>query len=119
MIAGQIRGFAPGDKWRKEIAENIGNAAVAVLLVSADFLASEFIANHEIPPLLIKAEAAGTRIIPVIVKPCGFARDDSLQSFQCINDPKLPLLGLSEIEQEHLYDQIAAEIYNELKAREA
>jgi hypothetical protein len=35
-----------------------------------------------------------------------------------MNDPKQPLLGLSEIEQEHLYDRIAAEIYNELKQRE-
>lgn len=108
----------PGDKWRQEIADNIGKAAVAVLLVSADFLASEFIVNHEIPPLLIKAEASGTRIIPVIVKPCGFVRDEALQSFQCINDPKQPLLGLTEIEQEHLYDRIAAEIYNELKIRQ-
>lgn len=108
----------PGDKWRKEISQNIDGAAVAVLLVSADFLASEFIANQELPPLLSKAEAAGTRIIPVIVKPCGFVREESLQSFQCINDPKRPLLGLSEIEQEHLYDRIAAEIHNELKERD-
>ena len=113
------RRIRPGDKWRKEIAENMESAAVAVLLVSADFLASEFIVNHELPPLLIKAEASGTRIIPVIVKPCGFIRDDSLQNFQCMNDPKQPLLGLSEIEQEHLYDRIAAEIHNELKIREA
>lgn len=108
----------PGDKWRKEIAENIDSAAVAVLLVTADFLASEFIVNQELPPLLSKAEAAGTRIIPVIVKPCGFIREESLQRFQCINDPKQPLLGLSDIEQEHLYDRIASEIYNELKLRE-
>lgn len=107
-----------GDKWRKEIAENIENAAVAVLLISADFLASDFIVNHELPPLLIKAEASGTKIIPVIIKPCGFMRDDSLQNFQCINDPRHPLLGLSEIEQEHLYDQVAAEIYSEVKQRD-
>lgn len=107
-----------GDRWRAEIAENIENAAVAVLLVSADFLASDFIVNHELPPLLIKAEASGTKIIPVIVKPCGFIRDESLQNFQCINDPKNPLLGLSEIEQEHLYDRVAAEIYSEVKQRE-
>jgi hypothetical protein len=107
-----------GDKWRTEIAENIEKAAVAVLLVSADFLASDFIVKHEIPPLLIKAEASGTRIIPVIIKPCGFIRDDSLQNFQCINDPKQPLLGLSDIEQEHLYDRLAAEIYSEVKQRE-
>ncbi|HET6905439.1 MAG TPA: TIR domain-containing protein [Rhodanobacteraceae bacterium] len=113
------RRILPGGKWRNEIAENINDAAVAVLLVSADFLASEFIASQELPPLLIKAEATGTRIIPVILKPCGFVRDESLQNFQCINDPKQPLLGLSEIEQERLYDRIAEEVHNELKQREA
>jgi hypothetical protein len=113
------RRIRAGDKWRKDIAANIDSAAVAILLVSADFLASDFIVNHELPPLLIKAEASGTRIIPVVVKPCGFTRDESLQSFQCLNDPKSPLLGLSDIEQEHLYDRIAGEVHNELKQREA
>lgn len=108
-----------GQKWRKEIAENIESAAVAVLLVSADFLASDFIVNHELPPLLSKAEASGARIIPVIIKPCGFVRDESLESFQCINDPAKPLLGLSEIEQEHVYDRIAEEVHNELQQRKA
>lgn len=113
------RRIRAGDKWRKDIAANIESAAVAILLVSADFLASDFIVNHELPPLLIKAEASGTRIIPVIVKPCGFTRDESLQNFQCMNDPKHPLLGLSDIEQEHLYERIAAEVHNELQQREA
>jgi len=109
----------PGDKWRKEIAENIDGAAVALLLVSADFLASDFIVKQELPPLLIKAEASGTRIIPVIVKPCGFLREEKLSGFQCLNDPASPLLGLPPIEQERLYDSIAGEIYNELELRKA
>lgn len=106
-----------GDKWRTEIARHIDQAAVAVLLLSADFLASDFIANHELPPLLIKAEAKGTRIIPVVLKPCGFHRDRELSSFQCINDPKIPLLALSDIDQERLYDDIVEEIHKEFEVR--
>lgn len=109
----------PGDKWRKEIARNIDGAAVALLLISADFLASDFIVNDELPPLLIKAEASGTRIIPVIVKPCSFLREETLSSFQSMNDPASPLLGLPLIEQERIYDSIAGEIYNELELRKA
>lgn len=105
-----------GDRWRNEIAQQIERAAVAVLLVSADFLASDFIVNQELQPLLIKAEAKGTRIIPVVLKHCGFVRDPALSNFQCINDPKTPLMSLAEIDQERVYDHIAAEIHRELQA---
>lgn len=117
LVCWSDRRIRPGGKWRDEIAENVEHAAVAVLLVSADFLASECIVNYELPPLLIKAEAKGARIIPIIVKPCGFLRDDALNGFQCANDPRAPLLGLSAIDQEHLYERVASEIYDELKAR--
>lgn len=117
IVAWSDQNIRAGGKWKEEIAKNIDHAAVAVLLVSADFLASDFIVDHELPPLLLKAEADGTRIIPVIVKPCGFTRQEALSSFQALNDPKHPLLALSEMDQERLYDQIAMEIYKELSER--
>jgi TIR domain len=52
-----------GDQWRNQIAEALGNARVAVLLVSPDFLASDFIADHELPPMLRAAQDQGLRIL--------------------------------------------------------
>ena len=106
-----------GDKWRSEIKQNIEDAAIAILLVSADFLASDFIAANELPPLLVAAEARGLRVLPVILKPCGFSRDRVLSSFQAVNDPSVPMLGLTHIEQEAVYDRIASEVAAELRIR--
>jgi hypothetical protein len=96
-----------GDKWRNEIEKALKRARAAILLVSADFLASEFIVKNELPPLLDKAEMEGTRIIPVIIKPCRFARDKNLSRFQAINPPSSPLIMLAEGERESVYDQVA------------
>ncbi|MDR2679033.1 MAG: TIR domain-containing protein [Zoogloeaceae bacterium] len=98
-----------GDRWKKEIEKALSRATVAILLVSADFLASDFITDNELPPLLRNAEEKGTRIVPLIVKPCRFTRDKNLRHFQAINDPKQSLILLPPGEQEVFYDQVAAE----------
>lgn len=103
-----------GDRWIREIEKALERANVAILLVSADFLASDFITNNELPPLLKNAEQAGTRIVPLIVKPCRFARDKNLRHFQAINDPKHPIALLSQGAQEVLYDEVAAEVERSL-----
>lgn len=99
-----------GDKWNSEIEKALSRATVAVLLVSADFLASDFIARDELPPLLKSAEERGARVIPVIVKPCRFNRDKHLRHFQAINTPERALVLLPSGQQELVYDQLASEI---------
>jgi sugar-specific transcriptional regulator TrmB len=104
-----------GDRWKKEIERALDQATVAILLVSADFLASDFITNNELPPILRNAEDKGKRIIPVILKPCRFTRDKNLRHFHAINDPKEAFILLSEGEQETYYDAVAAEVENTLQ----
>jgi len=99
-----------GEKWKKEIEKALKNARVAVLLISADFLASDFIVENELPPLLHNAEEKGTLIIPVILKSCRFTRDKNLREFQSINSPDEPLSLADENERELIYDTIAQRI---------
>ncbi len=106
-----------GQKWKEQIAEALNNAAIAILLISADFLASDFIVDDELPPLLAAAEERGTTILPVILKPCRFERDDSLSRFQAINAPSEPLLKLDEIDQEEIYHRVAERIEREIRSR--
>jgi TolB-like protein/Tfp pilus assembly protein PilF len=110
-----------GDKWREGIREAIEFTKVAVLLVSADFLASDFITTNELPPLLKAAEEEGAIILPVIVSPSRFSRINSLAQFQAINPTSAPLIGMNRSEQEAVFvkllDRIEAVLpINELDA---
>src|SRR6266545_4778666 len=74
-------------QWREEIQSALQRAAVAILLVSADFLASDFIQNEELPPLLNAAQSEGVKILSFILKPCAFTSFASLSKYQAVNDP--------------------------------
>jgi hypothetical protein len=99
-----------GDKLYAEIKKTLAETKVAILLVSADFLASEFIANDELPSLLKAAEHYGTKILPVILKPCLFMQHPKLSNFQSINDPSRPLSSMSESEQDQVFVDLANRI---------
>ncbi|WP_418138466.1 TIR domain-containing protein [Marinomonas sp. RS-M-Aa-14] len=92
--------ISAGELWKTEISKALDQAQVAVLLISADFLASDFIVDNELPPLLEKAKSDGATIIPVILKPCRFVREETLAKFQAINSPEEPLIAASEHESE-------------------
>jgi len=89
-----------GQDWQAEIEQALGSARVAVLLVSADFLASDFIQDEELPSLLEAAEQAGATILPLVVAPCLFIDTPGLARFQALNDPAKPLSGLTKPRQE-------------------
>ena len=56
-----------GDKWYPEIQEAMNNAAVGVLLISADFLASGFCIKEEVPFLLDRQEKQGMLLVSRII----------------------------------------------------
>ena len=101
--------ISAGEKWREEIGKALGQARAAILL-GAYFLASNFIIENELPPLLRKADKKGTIIIPVVLTPCRFTREDKLSAFQSINAPDEPLTGMEEHGRELVYDAVARRI---------
>lgn len=99
-----------GQDWKAEIKTALSKAGVAVLLLSADFLASDFIDSDEMPEILAAAEANGLTVLPVIVKPCRFTRDKRISKFQAVNDPSKPLINQTEGEQETVWVSLANRI---------
>lgn len=96
---------AGASKW-EEINRALARAGTAIFLVSANFLASDFIQDVELTQLLARAEAGGVRILPVIVSPCLFERS-ALAKFQTVNMPAKPLSTLTEAEQDMVLVDIA------------
>ena len=70
------------------------------------FMASEFITQNELPPLLAAAEAEGVTILPVILSPCRFNRTPSLSQFQAVNPPDKPLINMQPGEREAVWQKL-------------
>ncbi len=95
-----------GAKWKEEIQKALKSAAVAILLVSPDFLASGFIARNELPPLLKAAEEEGVTILSVILRDCLF-EDSNLRGFQSVNPPSEPLNGMTQRRRDAVWVKVA------------
>lgn len=93
----------PGAVWHDEIRRALAGARAAILLVSADFLASDFITTEELPALLKSAGDGGTEILILVLGPCRFHSVEGLARYQTVNDPKEPLIGLTKLKQEELF----------------
>jgi hypothetical protein len=93
----------PGKKWKEEIRNAINNTKIAILLVSTDYLGSEFISSDELPPLLYAAENDGATILTMIVKPCLFEEFPKLSQYQAMNNPNHPVSKMDENEREELF----------------
>jgi hypothetical protein len=101
----------PGEKWHEEIKKAIASTRVAVLLVSVDYLASEFILENELPRLLTASEEEGITILPVILGPCGF-KHTGLNRFQAVNDPFMPLSKMNKHEKDEVWNKVVETILN-------
>lgn len=98
-----------GDFWRSEIQKALNEADVAILLFSADFLASDFIASVELPNLLIAEQRRGLCILAVLLKPCQM-HDTIFAELQMINPVDNPLIRMSEAEQESVWVKLAERV---------
>ncbi len=99
-----------GDKWANEIETALNDSSIVILLISADFLASNFIVNQELPKILVKEKKAGTRIIPVIIGPCGFDDDPILSQFQALNSSEDYIAKFDKYKQDEYWDLLRRKV---------
>jgi hypothetical protein len=99
----------PGKKWKEEVSKALYASSVAVLLVSPDYLASDFIVNNELPPLLRAATDRGLRLLWL---PVDYSSYDKtvIREYQALRDPRVPLRKLSAASRTQALVEVARAI---------
>ena len=99
----------PGVKWKDNIEGALATAKVAVLLVSPNFLGSDFIVEHELPPLLDAAETQGLVILWVYVSSCVY-EETEIGRYQAAHETSKPLDALTPAEQGSVLSDVCRKI---------
>ncbi|MCY7277376.1 MAG: toll/interleukin-1 receptor domain-containing protein [Phormidesmis sp. CAN_BIN44] len=108
-ICGTIPRIRPGEEWQTAIETALAAAQVAILLVSPNFIASDFIADNELPPLLDAAQAQGVKILWVPISHSNYTEMD-FSKYQAAHNPNAPLDTLPVPEQNRILVNICQEI---------
>jgi predicted ATPase/class 3 adenylate cyclase len=102
----------PGTDWYEQIKLALATAKVGVILVSSNFLASDFIAEVELSSLLSAAAEEGLQVCWVMVSAC-LHETSGLSRFQAAHDISRPLDSLTPAELNSTLANIAR-VINEL-----
>lgn len=111
---GQIQ---PGDRWLEAIESALSRANVALLLVSAEFLASEFVMRKEVPALLRAAKADGVTILWVPLSAC-LVHHTPIHAYQAVLPPDETIDGMGPAQQRLALVRIAETVHGALSQGE-
>jgi len=102
-----------GDSWRAEIQAAIDRARVAVLLVSPNFLISEFIATDEFPKILQAARRDGLKIVWILLSTAPYEMTSVgrvIQEIQCAHPVNRPLDMMADPERNQIFTKFVRDL---------
>ena len=113
----QDNGLQPGDRFKEEIEQQIDSSQVTLLLISWDFLTSDFIRKVELPQILDREQRKEMVIIPILLSPCSWQEFPQIAPYHMLPSEVKPLVDFtgSDIEWEHARDQILTAIRNRIR----
>jgi hypothetical protein len=91
------KGLKPGDEFMRHIEAGIDQAGIALLIVSQNFLNSEFIETREMSHIARRAAVGKMIVVPVLVEHCNWPDNPFLANWQMIPTSG-PLIEYTESE---------------------
>jgi hypothetical protein len=88
------RNISAGAEWEKELLSQLERADIVLLLVSADFLASDFCYSVEMQRALERQAAGEALVIPIILRPCEW-KDAPFSKLQALPKDAKPVTSWS------------------------
>ena len=102
------------EKFLPRIFEEIDHADIAILMVTQNFLNSEFIEQHELPRIRARAEKKLLAATPILVEPCDWHEEEFLSSLQILPRTVKPLVDHVHIVSD--WSHIKHDLTTELKS---
>ena len=112
------RQIGAGDLWRQAIDRNLQEADIILLLISADFLASDYCFDIEMKTALERHAAEEALVVPVILRPVDW-RGTPFREFQSLPRDGKPITTFAnpDVAFEQVAAGLRAAIENRLKTR--
>ncbi|MCR8724074.1 toll/interleukin-1 receptor domain-containing protein [Frigidibacter sp. ROC022] len=85
------REILAGDALDEEINKELNSADLFLLMVSPDFIASEYCVEREMQRALERHDAGEARVVPIIVEPCDWAGIPQLRKLKALPKDGLPI----------------------------
>ena len=99
----------PGDHWQHEIDEALLSSKAALLMISPNYLESDYIRNYELPQLLAASNRKEIRLLWVLVQSCPY-QGTGIAELQAIHDIRKPLQSLPEHEVNGVLVEVCQQI---------
>jgi hypothetical protein len=112
-----------GESWHEHLQSQLRGARAAILLVSPAFLASDYIANNELPVILQRAKDQGLKVFPILIRPSTYDKikfkypdpkrgpdEVALNSLQAANPPSQTLSEMNEPEQDRVFEKLVGDL---------
>src|SRR2546421_6694101 len=87
--------ISPGTDWTQAIDTQLETASIILLLVSADFIASDYCYGTEMKRALERQEAGEAQVIPILVRP-GEWKDAPFARLQALPTGAIPIASWSD-----------------------